>query len=181
MAELCKNPKFDLVILDAYSTGHFVKLLETPGAILDSPLVGPVVDETSKILQYLSNSDLVGTLVVAGSGPLICQESLDLLDSLSALPVASPMGVILNRLLFPLIDTRTTAWKNQRAKISSHVPESVLGTWAERVEEEDRALELIKEKYSPREIYKVPELVADKQDLVVALSRFLANEEAVSS
>ena len=43
---LCVEKKdYDLVVFDGYASGHFMALMKTPEAVLNSGMVGPVIDE----------------------------------------------------------------------------------------------------------------------------------------
>ena len=95
--ELAKDPQFDLVIFDGFSSGHFYNLLTTPEAVMNSGLVGPVITETRRIRDYMGQTENCGVLVVANPEPLIASESVEFVEKLIALNWVSVAALIVNR------------------------------------------------------------------------------------
>lgn len=97
--ELEKKHNFDLVILDGYASGHFLSLLSTPDAILQSGFVGPIIEETQRVRDYLHDTNKSGMILVNTPEPLVLNESLDFIDRLSALASMELSAIVFNRYL----------------------------------------------------------------------------------
>ena len=79
--EIHKDPEFDIVIFDGFSTGHFFSLLQTPDAIINSGMVGPVITETIKVRDYLLTPK-VGIILATLGEDLAVDECLELAEKL---------------------------------------------------------------------------------------------------
>lgn len=90
---------FDLVIFDAHSSGHFYNLITTPQAIIQSGLVGPVVKETQRLIDFYRSPDNAGLLLVANPEPLIITEVLDFIPKFQGANLMPLAGIIINRYL----------------------------------------------------------------------------------
>ena len=100
-AELCKDPVFDLVVLDGYASGHFMSLVKTPEAIIGSGLIGPVLDETRRVKEYIENP-LKTTLVhVTTAAELVVGESLEFLQRFGTETSLTIGALIVNRGAMP--------------------------------------------------------------------------------
>lgn len=97
--ELDESHKFDLVIFDGFASGHFLSLLKTPDAVLNSGMVGPIIKETQRVKDFVFNKDLVSVLMVTMPEPLIISEAVDFCKNFKQdLPVPHS-HVIVNRFL----------------------------------------------------------------------------------
>lgn len=145
MAELNKTPQFDLVIFDGYSSGHFIKLLETPCAIAGSPLVGPIVDETQKIIDYFSEAKKCVSLVVGGSDELVIRESIELISTLESQPLAKVDTFFLNRCLVPWDTLSEKKMMKEYLSIEAVTPKGLVELeWANRLYQEKQARQELK-------------------------------------
>lgn len=97
--ELAPEKKYDLVIFDGFASGHFLSLMTTPDAVINSSLGGPLVRETERVREFLSNGEKCGTVFVATPEDLVVSETLDFLPKLKALSPASLTALIVNRIL----------------------------------------------------------------------------------
>ena len=102
-AELDEKHNFDHVIFDGYASGHFLSLLKTPDAVLNSGMVGPVIAETKRVRDYLLNPDKTAIVVVAMLEELIISESIELIRNLKAELNLAPLALLLNRCLPSLL------------------------------------------------------------------------------
>ena len=98
-AELEEEHKFDLIILDGFATGHFLSLLATPDAILNAGFVGPVVKETQKVKDFISDPTRCGSVLVTGSEDLMISESLEFMDKFKSTGHVALDAVFVNRVL----------------------------------------------------------------------------------
>ena len=96
-ATMEKELQFDLIILDAYASGHFLSLLKTPQAILQAGFSGPIIEETLKIDALLQSSEQTGIVLVNNPEELIISETLDFLERLKGVSSLSPIGLFINR------------------------------------------------------------------------------------
>lgn len=99
-----ESPKLrpDLVIMDAYASGHFMSLMTTPDAVLKSGLAGPIVRLTTMVRDWLADSKLCGTIYVGIPEELVINETLDFLPQLIARSPVALSAVVMNRCLTSL-------------------------------------------------------------------------------
>jgi anion-transporting ArsA/GET3 family ATPase len=75
---LCEEKQdFDLVIFDGFASGHFLSLLKTPDAVLNSGMVGPVLEETRRVREFIFDQNKVGIVLVTTPEELVISEALD--------------------------------------------------------------------------------------------------------
>jgi hypothetical protein len=96
--ELAPGPRHDLVIFDGYASGHFLSLMTTPDAVIQSTLGGPLVKETQRVRDFLADPVKAGVLYVAVPEELVVSECLDFLPQLDARSPAKMLGVFVNRM-----------------------------------------------------------------------------------
>lgn len=96
--ELAPDPKYDLVIFDAPASGHFMSLMTTPDAVLDSNLGGPLRRETERVKAFLADRSKAGILYIATPEELVVSEALDFLPRLAKAAPAELMAVLVNRM-----------------------------------------------------------------------------------
>jgi anion-transporting ArsA/GET3 family ATPase len=96
--ELAPEPRYDLVIFDAPASGHFMSLMTTPDAVLDSNLGGPLRRETERVKAFLSDRSKAGILYIATPEELVVSEALDFLPRLAKAAPAELMAVLVNRM-----------------------------------------------------------------------------------
>ncbi len=95
--ELDKENNFDLVVFDGFASGHFYSLMKTPDAVIHSGMSGPVIDETQRVRDFLSDKSKVGVALVTVPEELIISEALDFSQRLAKESPASLTTVIANR------------------------------------------------------------------------------------
>jgi anion-transporting ArsA/GET3 family ATPase len=93
---------YDLVIVDSYASGHFLNLLTTPRAVIDSGLAGPIVEETTKVLELLSDRQETGILLVGTPEDLVVSEMIDFLPRIAEQSPVKVRQILLNRVLSDL-------------------------------------------------------------------------------
>ena len=94
--ELCDDPNFDLVIFDGSASGHFISLMKTPDAVIKSGMIGPVIDETKRVKEYLC-SPKCGTLLVTMGEDLIVSETLETARFFQENQTPHLDGILVNR------------------------------------------------------------------------------------
>lgn len=87
----------DVVIVDSYASGHFMSLMTTPDAILQSGLAGPIATETARVKSFLTDKKQCGTVVVGVPEELVVSEMLDFIPQLQTKAPVAVKGVVFNR------------------------------------------------------------------------------------
>lgn len=95
--ELSSSPRPDMVVLDGFASGHFLSLMTTPDAVLQSNLGGPLTRETERVKEFLATESRVGIIYVATPEELVVSEALEFLVKLRDKAPAKLIGVVLNR------------------------------------------------------------------------------------
>jgi anion-transporting ArsA/GET3 family ATPase len=96
-----RNPAaapYDLVIVDAPSTGHGLGILRTPATFRDAARVGPIRRQADTIDRFISNPALTGVVTVALPEEMPVNETLDFRDALFAQTGMDLDAVVLNAL-----------------------------------------------------------------------------------
>ncbi|MFW7377645.1 MAG: ArsA family ATPase [Oligoflexus sp.] len=97
---LCEEKKdFDLVVLDGFASGHFLSLLKTPDAVMNSGMVGPVIEETRKVREFIFDGSKVATMLVTTPEELVISEALDFSQRLFNEVPSSVSHIAVNRCL----------------------------------------------------------------------------------
>jgi anion-transporting ArsA/GET3 family ATPase len=103
---------FDVVVVDASSSGHIVAQLGAPAAIQELVDVGPVRSQTDWLVELLSDPAITGVNVVTTPEEMPVAETIELVARLRA-EVTTPLAaVIVNRVLpelFTVADEETFA------------------------------------------------------------------------
>jgi arsenite/tail-anchored protein-transporting ATPase len=90
---------YDLVIFDAFASGHFQSFVTTPDAVIQSGVGGPIVKELRKVREFLADDAKVGVLFVAIPEELIISEVIDFVPRLKKRSPAKVKGIVFNRLI----------------------------------------------------------------------------------
>jgi arsenite-transporting ATPase len=98
-ANLAPEPRPDVIIFDGYASGHFMSLMTTPDAVIHSGLVGPVLNLTSKVRDWLARRDATATIYVTVPEDLVMSEAADFLPALSKKSPSAIGAMIINRCL----------------------------------------------------------------------------------
>ncbi len=95
--ELDKENNFDIVIFDAFASGHFHSLMKTPDAVLNSGMSGPIIDETMRVRDFLADPAKVGIALVTVLEELVISEAIDFTKKLGKDSPAKLTALIANR------------------------------------------------------------------------------------
>lgn len=93
-----KNDPYDLLIFDAFSSGHFHKLLTTPDGVVKAGLVGPVMEESKNIKNFLSSKQNVAVLYCSLAEKLVTTEVQQFVQMIGRDTPTSVDAIILNRI-----------------------------------------------------------------------------------
>jgi anion-transporting ArsA/GET3 family ATPase len=100
------RPTWDLVVVDAAASGHVVAQLAAPEAIRELVKVGRVRDQTSWMLEILSDPARTGALIVATPEEMPVNETIELAERLSTQTTVDLAAVVVNRVLPELFGRR---------------------------------------------------------------------------
>jgi anion-transporting ArsA/GET3 family ATPase len=88
----------EILVVDAYATGHFLNLVMSPQAMALTIPLGPMHDQSQKMDQVLRDSDMCHCHIVTIAEELVLTESLELLSTIKKEFDWKP-NFILNRFL----------------------------------------------------------------------------------
>ncbi len=95
-ARLNRQRTYDLVIFDGYASGHFLNLMTTPAAIFQSRVVGPLLQETERVENFL-REPTTSVVMVTVAEPLIASECIEFCQLMAEKSPASVRAVLVNR------------------------------------------------------------------------------------
>jgi anion-transporting ArsA/GET3 family ATPase len=107
-SELAPGPRYDLIVFDGFASGHFLSLMTTPDALLNSGVGGPLSYETGRVKAFLGDAAKVGVVYIGVPEELVVSECLDFLPQLRAKAPAKLVGLIMNRAASLLADGAPT-------------------------------------------------------------------------
>lgn len=160
-AELDRDDRFDLVILDGFASGHFYSLMKTPDAVLHSGMAGPVIEETQRVRAFVADPQKTAVVLVAVAEDLVVSEALDFVDKLQSDTPAPLAAVMLNR-CFPAMPEALNP------DIYPVTIRAGLDYWRQRVTSEQLAVDRLREGLAQLAtkfdrnlpLYRLPELGA---------------------
>ncbi len=97
---------YDLVVVDAPSTGHILGHLNSPQILAELTHVGLVQSQTQKMFDLLSDPSQTGAVVVATPEEMPTTETFELLERFEFESHVKPVAIIVNRVL-PQLFTRS--------------------------------------------------------------------------
>ncbi len=74
-----KNPKYDLVILDAPATGHGLALLNVAQVVVNAVKIGPLYNQASRIVKLLQDPSKTQLLITTLAEEMPVNEALEML------------------------------------------------------------------------------------------------------
>ncbi len=104
---LSKKTRPDLIIMDSYASGHFLSLMTTPDAVLQSGLAGPIVHHTTAVKKWLEDKNQCSMFYVAVAEDLVISEALEFLPILAEKSPVNLAGIVMNRSLPELAEAPT--------------------------------------------------------------------------
>lgn len=72
----------EILVVDAYATGHFLNLILSPKAMADTIKVGPMHDQSIKMDEVLRDSQMCHCHIVTLAEELVLTESLELFEAI---------------------------------------------------------------------------------------------------
>ncbi|MCX6128799.1 MAG: hypothetical protein NTX25_07010 [Proteobacteria bacterium] len=137
-SELDREDRFDLVILDGFASGHFQSLMKTPDAVLQSGMLGPVIEETRRVQAFVTNPLKTAVVLVAVAEELVISEALEFSSRLR-LETKAPLTTVLVNRLFPKLPSDLD---------NSRYPSNIqvgIDYWQKRRAGEQRAIDRLRE------------------------------------
>lgn len=94
-----REKHYDLVVVDAPTTGHIVGQLRAPQAINELLQVGRVRDQTGWLMDILGDPGQTGVVIVASPEEMPVVESLELIERLRTETNVDVASIVVNRVL----------------------------------------------------------------------------------
>ncbi len=95
----CLSPtKPDLVVVDSHATGHFLSLTSTPQSVIQTRLGGPLVEETSRVVDYMK-LPTSGCVVVGNLDQVAFSEFAESISMIQTKNILRLCAVVANRSL----------------------------------------------------------------------------------
>ena len=101
-----REKHYDLVIVDAESSGHVVSQIASPEVIRSFVQVGLLANQTTWMTELLSDADITGVVVVAAPEESPVDEAIDLIADLREKTSTVVAGIIANRVPEPFGTSR---------------------------------------------------------------------------
>ncbi len=95
--ELAAGPRHQAVVFDGYASGHFLSLMTTPDAVLQTNIGGPIVKESERVKAFLADATRCGIVYVATPEELVVSEVLDFLPKLAEKSPAKLLALVINK------------------------------------------------------------------------------------
>lgn len=108
---------YDLIIVDAESSGHIVAQVAAPRVISELVQVGLVRDQTRWMLDILEDPARTGIVVVTTPEEMPIAETIDLLGRLDAQADVAPLAIVANRVLPALFDRKESDVVGQLGRV----------------------------------------------------------------
>ncbi len=100
------RPKWDLIVVDAAASGHVVAQLAAPHAISELVKVGMVREQTSWMIDILSDPKRTGAVIVASPEEMPVNETIELAGRIATDTRVELAAVVVNRVLPELFGRR---------------------------------------------------------------------------
>ncbi len=101
----------DVIVVDAYATGHFLALMRAPKGMAEAIRFGPMGEQSRSILQTILDASICEYHIVTLAEELPVKETLELYDQLSSEFKISPR-VVLNKKLKTSLQSKDLSSEN---------------------------------------------------------------------
>ncbi|MFN8015274.1 MAG: ArsA family ATPase [Acidimicrobiia bacterium] len=88
---------FDVIIVDAPSSGHIVSLLDAPNALSEIVTKGMIQEQTKWMQEILEDPKTTGVFVVTNSDEIVVSETKQIISNISEETSVEVSGVIVNQ------------------------------------------------------------------------------------
>lgn len=157
-----KNPKYDLVIVDAPATGHGLALLQVPQIVSSAVRVGPIRNKAEGIVDLLKNPKKTLLLITTLAEEMPINEAIEMLHQAEN-KLSVPTGPLFVNALFPSI-LSDSEWSDLEKKLmkkkekKSQTFQKILHYYQQKVELQKFYLNKLKTEIEDHEIFKLPYL-----------------------
>jgi len=153
----------DLIVIDAFSTGHFLALLRAPRGIHEAVPAGPVGRQTGTILEVLQDPQKCRFVIVTLAQELPVSEALELHAAIAA-ETGQSARIVCNRVQPRLPDTELA----RAARSAGTASASAFANRLQTVQERQSAW-LKKLARADKDTLRWPQLYLDKGDALIAM------------
>jgi len=88
---------YDIIIVDAPSSGHVISLLDAPRALAELVTRGMIQTQTKWMQEILEDDEITGTLVVTTSDDVVLSETHELIANIENKTEVGIIGVVINK------------------------------------------------------------------------------------
>lgn len=175
-AQRGKRRPFDLVIVDAPSTGHGLSMLTIPQVVVDAVRMGPLHSKAKDILDLLRNPQK--TLVWLATLPeeMPVSEAVELEDKLES-QAKMELGPVLLNAMWPHLITRDAEEEWKQAQPGS----GLLQAYRRRRETSEYYAEKLRERMFQKQILELPLVYRQQAPLKIAEQLSLAIKQELQA
>ncbi len=168
-----KKPTFDLVIVDAPSTGHSLSLLTVPQVVVDAIRVGPLKNNAQEVLTLIRDSSKTLVWLVTLPEEMPVNEAVEMDEKLRGQAKVAVGPILLNS-MWPKIFEADSLQDLKKNKVHNPMLESQL----RRREQAEFYSERLRERIGERQILELPLVYSTSDPIRVAerLSEILKQE-----
>ncbi len=132
----------EVLVVDAYATGHFLNLLRAPEAMAETIQFGPMHEQSQKMQEVLAQSGMCHCHIVTLAEELVLTESFELYDTLKK-ELNWNSRLVLNRYLNTTLKARDLQNKSQLLLQALHNKLFQQETAIQVLKEKDNAIRLM--------------------------------------
>ncbi|MCC7343700.1 MAG: ATP-binding protein [Deltaproteobacteria bacterium] len=160
-----KKPLFDLVIVDAPSTGHSLSLLTVPQVVVDAVRVGPLKNNAQQILALIRDPQKTLTWLVTLPEEMPVNEAVEMDEKLE-LQAKVGVGPVLLNSLWPQILGADSLQDLKKAKVDN----PMLHLYRQRAEQSAYYRDRLRERLPSRQVLDLSLVYQTKHPLRIAES-----------
>ncbi|MDL1872288.1 ArsA family ATPase [Deltaproteobacteria bacterium PRO3] len=160
-----KKPLFDLVIVDAPSTGHSLSLLTVPQVVVDAVRVGPLKNNAQQILALIRDPQKTLTWLVTLPEEMPVNEAVEMDEKLERQAKVGVGPVLLNS-LWPEVLGADSLQDLKKAKVEN----PMLHLYRQRAEQSAFYRDRLRERLPGRQVLDLPLVYQTKQPVRIAES-----------
>lgn len=88
---------FEMIIVDAPSSGHVISMLDAPRALAELVSKGMIQEQTKWMQEILNDKKFTGVVVVTTTDEVVLRETNDLIGKIEDLTKVSIAGIVINK------------------------------------------------------------------------------------
>lgn len=158
-----KKPSFDLVIVDAPSTGHSLSLLTVPQVVVDAIRVGPLKSNAQDVLTLLRDSSKTLTWLVTLPEEMPVNEAVEMDEKLEGQAKVG-VGPILLNAMWPRIFDADSLQDLKKAKLDN----PMLQSHRLRREQSEFYRDRLRERLGERQVVELPLVYSTSDPIRIA-------------